>query len=131
MRKILRDTKGAPVSFNEGKTGRLTATFDDYTGTQITLVGMTTLTMTIYDVGDGAGPILKTIQAAIDVKNANGGAVAADGTLTQTISAAQNVLVDSDKINEEHVIRFDWSWSAGTGSAEYSFRVIKTPVLTP
>lgn len=108
----------------EGGSCRLTGTLTDEAGAPVTLAGLQTLKLWLYDADTGTPiSVARTNQ---DIKNANGGTVGAtDGSFSLALGPADNVLMDATKRAEWHVAFVKWTYNggAGVGEKEIAFRV--------
>ena len=111
----------------EKTTALLTQTLTDETGAVI-LTGLTGLTLTLYEK---RSRVVLNSRTASNILNANGGVLAA-GVLTLTLSAADNVLVSQDSVQEDHVALLEYSWAAGAkfGKKEVTFIVANQAKVT-
>ena len=120
-----------PESFDvKEKTGaQYTTTMKDADGTAIPLANISTITLTLYNRGDGSIINSRGTPAAQDVKNANNVTIhATSGLLTWAIQADDNPIVSSAvPVNdrETHIALFEIAYTgAGTpGKREVYLRV--------
>lgn len=107
-----------------------TATLKDENGTVVPLSELLTLTLTLYDADQGE-PTLATANIinsrnVQNVKNTNNVTFhATSGLLTWSIQTADVPIIDSDKLTELHVARFDFTYGTPTktGRHEVGLRV--------
>jgi len=107
-------------------TAKYTANLVDSDGAAIALADITTLTLTLYDVGTveetGAGII--NSRDSQDVLNKEGVTVSAAGALTWIMSPADNPIVTDTNRGEKHIALFTWTYSSGrTGRHEVAIIV--------
>ena len=131
MKTLLDDNEKLGI-VQEGESANVVATFRFGT-TAIVKASILTMELTLYDLASGAVIAGRDSQ---NVKDANDGAMASDGTLTLRLGPTDNVIVGTDLDEgdyEIHVARLTWTWSDGvktrTGVDELSFRVLK--IATP
>lgn len=103
----------------------ITGTFQDEYGEAVPLASLATVTVTLYDA---ATRTIINNRNAQDVKNTNGGTVAADGSFELTLSADDNAIFNGrlEAGVELRVVQIVWTWTpAGggtrTGRAEYTY----------
>lgn len=120
----LVDSSGSVIRVREGTSHNITATFKDMDGVAINKTSLSTLTLTLFE--RHTSTIINS-RNATSVKDANGGTVDSDGTLTMRLEPADNAIV-GEATEEEHIARFVWTWSDGvagrTGSKDVAFRVV-------
>ena len=124
----LLDQDGDLAVVQEGESCKLTGgTLKDGDDAIVKAV-VGTLTLTLYD--ERTGTIINS-RSAQDIKDTNGGALAADGGVTLRLHADDNALVgDPGPLRvETHIARIGWTWTADgatqTGYQEYRYRVQK------
>jgi hypothetical protein len=112
MRKHLLDASGKATPVQAGESSDVVVTFVGLNSVQIAKATIATLTATLFDATTGSIINSRNAQSVLD---ANGGAVASDGTLTLRLQPADAVIVgDADEgETEEHVLRLTWTWSDG------------------
>lgn len=126
MSTQLRDASGKAVRVQQGESCDVVVTFKDMSGTSIAKASLLSLAATLYDQTTNA---IINSRNAVSVLDANGGAVASDGTLTLRLQPADATIVGSIDAGdtETHVLRIDWTWSDGvltrTGREEWSILV--------
>lgn len=112
-RKTLLDKiTGLPAVAQQGESFDIVATFKDVAPTPATLTeaNISTVTLTLFD--DLTEKFINSRNAQ-SVKDANGGILATDGTLTIQLQPADNAIVDGTiavKSTEKHVARITWQW---------------------
>lgn len=129
----LLDDNRRQVRTLEGGAVRVVAIPKDFSGTAITEANLVTLTATLYDQRTG-----RTInsRSAQSVKDANGGTVAVNGTLTLILLAADNPIVGDTVPGgvERHILRLAWTYSDGSntipGVGEWLIEVERKAVVT-
>lgn len=127
--ETLLDDAGHAAIFEEGASADIVATFKNMAGTQLTEANIVTLTLTLYDRATKA---VINSRNAQDVKDANGGVLASDGTLTMKLGPLDNIIT-GHLDQEDHIARFTWTWSDGitrTGVKELLFRVANLPSVS-
>lgn len=109
-------------TWSEGATLWLTGTINGPTGPLPNAdVVLTAMTLTLYELTTGA---IINGRDATNIKNANGGTVAPDGSWALTLSGADMacVLVTT---SEKHIALIEWTDDAGNdGNAEIEFEVM-------
>jgi hypothetical protein len=129
----LLDDNRRQVRTLEGGAVRVVAVPKDFAGTAITEANLVTLTATLYD--QRTGRVINS-RSAQSVKNANGGTVVTNGTLTLTLLAADNPIVGDTLPGavERHILRLAWTYSDGSntipGVAEWLIEVERKAVVT-
>lgn len=91
----------------EDSTYQVTGTFKDEAGVAIDVADLTTVEMWITD---HLGAVINT-RTAVDIKNANGGTIDANGLLTLILLPADNPIVGSES-SERHLLIIEWTWAA-------------------
>ena len=127
MKDIL-DENGDLAVLDEGESGNIVSTFE-FNGVDFDKSGLLTVALTLYDLATGT---VLNDRLSQNVKDANGGAITDEGELTLELDADDNIVLDTNAYGqwvEEHVARFDWTWSDGdslrTGREEFRFGVRK------
>jgi hypothetical protein len=130
----LLDDNRRQVRTLEGGAVRVVAVPKDFTGTAITEANLVTLTVTLYD--QRTGRVINS-RSAQSVKDANGGTVVTNGTLTLILLAADNPIVSDTTPPggvERHVLRLAWTYSDGSntipGVGEWLIEVERKAVVT-
>lgn len=129
----LLDDNRRQVRTLEGGAVRVVAIPKDFAGTAITEANLATLTATLYD--QRTGRVINS-RSSQSVKDANGGTVAVNGTLTLLLLAADNPIVGDTLPGgvERHVLRLAWTYSDGTntipGVGEWLIEVERKAVVT-
>ena len=111
--KALWNSTGKVEPVQSGESSNVVVTFHDIAGDAIVKASLATLTVTLYDRTTLA---VINSRSAQNVKDANNGTVANDGTLTLRLGASDNVIVGTSVAVgalEEHVVRLQWTWSDG------------------
>lgn len=85
----------------------------DEAGAPITLTQLTTLTLTIYDLGVTPPEVIPGSWPR-DIKNANGGTVSASGLLVLTVPRADNAILISSHAHESRRWVIEWTYQTGT-----------------
>lgn len=126
MAKNLLDASGKATPVQAGESCDVVVTFKGMNGVAIAKASLATLTATLFDTTTKAVINSRNAQNVLD---ANGGAVASDGTLTLRLQAADAVIVGTVEVGdtEEHTLRLTWTWSDGvltrTGMQEWAILV--------
>lgn len=126
--QILKDSAGNNLVVKAVTSEKITATMHDYAGVAIVKASLLTLTMTLKD---GSGNVVNS-RSAVNIKDANGGYVATDGTLSLYLSAADNTPLESSKDTEKRILLLTFTWNDGvdsnnqTGAGEYTYTVDST-----
>jgi hypothetical protein len=129
----LLDDNRRQVRTLEGGAVRVVAVPKDFSGTAITEANLVTLTATLYD--QRTGRVINS-RSAQSVKDANGGTVAVNGTLTLILLAADNPIIGDTVPGgvERHVLRLAWTYSDGSntipGVGEWLIEVERKAVVT-
>ena len=115
MSDVLLDVNGDSVTIQQGESCNVVVTFQDHAGATIVKANLITLTATLYD--QDAATIINS-RNAVNVKDANDGVVATDGTLTWRLGPLDNVIVGTVAVGkiQDHVVRFTWEWSDGVAT---------------
>lgn len=111
--KALWTSDGKVEPVQAGESSDVVVTFHGLDGVAIVKASLATLTVTLYDRATLA---VINSRSAQNVKDANNGTVATDGTLTLRLGASDNVIVGASVsvgALEEHVVRLQWTWSDG------------------
>lgn len=108
----LKDSDGAAVTVQEGESCNVVVTFQDLAGATIVKANLITLTATLFDLRSSAAINSRSVQSVLD---ANGGAVATDGTLTLRLQPADNAIIGNVAAGDVqvHILEFVWTWSDG------------------
>lgn len=96
-----------PEVADEGEASLLTALFYDLSGEQLDAQALISLTLTLQNEADASIINDRDDQTIL---NENGGSVAADGTLTLTLSELDNVIVGNTRAKERHIATLKWSY---------------------
>ena len=129
MRATLTNLAGAELVVNRGSSAVLVGTFTDLDSVTLDKGAIQSLVVSVYDPNAGRYLSGRKDQTILD---ANGGAVAADGTLTLRLSP-DDLDVCALSINEESFLflTFKWQWTddAGqqTGVAQFELHIIGSP----
>ena len=116
----------AQRTVKENSTFQYTATLKDETGTVIPLSGVTTFTLTLYDLA--LGSIINT-KDGTDILNANNGTIhATSGLFTWVAKPADNIIVGAGTDilvgkTEEHVALFEWTYNSGLDSGRQELHI--------
>lgn len=117
---------GVLAVVDEGESMNLVVNFH-FDGQDFSQAAILSLELTLYD--------LNTLQVINDrqdqdIKDANGGSLDADGTLTLELDGDDNPVLAEEPLPgwvEEHVARIKWTWNDGdgirTGIEEFKFGV--------
>ena len=117
----------------EQTTRRYTATIKDELGNALAGTSLTTMTLTLYHLKDGA---IINSRNAQDILGAGSGAndvtIDANGLLTWTLRPADNPIADALLDFEDHVALIIFTWSAGAkkGTHEFMIRVQNATKVT-
>ena len=129
---LLKDQNDDHLVIQAGESMNMIASFSDVSATPATLTStdISTITLSLF-----SGTTIINSRSAQDVKNANGGTLTTDGTLTIKLDPLDAIIVGSLTAGqtEVHVARLTWTWNDGTartGLAEYSFNVEKLAAPT-
>ena len=121
----LKDENNDDLVIQAGESMNIIASFSDVSDTPTTLTSddILTVTLTLF-----AGTTAINSRLAQSVKDANGGTLAADGTLAIKLGPLDSIIVGSlaAGATEVHIARLTWTWNDGTartGIAEYTFEV--------
>ena len=126
--KELQTSGGQLLSVKDGSSSKVTATMHDYDGTAIVKAALLTLTMTLKD---GSGNVVN-LRDEVDIKDANGGFVATNGTLTLYLDEDDNTRVDDTKAAERRILLLRYTWNDGVadddqvGIDEYHYVIDST-----
>lgn len=114
-------TRIGPV-LAEGVSPRLTATITDETGAPVPAANLSTLKLTLYDLISDA---IVNGRDKVNVLNANGGTVDAQGLFTWQGSPADTAMGTPEGDNTIRVALLEWSWAGGSrvGRHEVMFEV--------
>jgi hypothetical protein len=112
----------------QGTTARYSLQLTDEAGAALTLTQVTTVTLTIFDLGVKP-PVVIAGTWPRDVKNvAPGGVVSSSGLLTLTLSPTDNALIDETHAYE--LRRWRVHWTHATGAKAQTFEVDRVLVNT-
>jgi len=120
----LKDQNNDDLIIQQGESMDIVATFADVSSTPATLTKdqVVSLTVTLY-----TGTTILNSRDGQDVKDANNGTMATDGTLTLALGPSDAAIVSAAAgATETHIARFTWTWNDGavrTGICEYTFEV--------
>jgi hypothetical protein len=112
MTEKLLTTTGEVVIVDEGESCNVTAIPEDMAGNAIAKASLLTLAATLYDEATEAIINSRSAQSVLD---ANGGAVASNGTLTLRLQVEDSPIsgtVSTGAI-EWHVLMLTWTWNDG------------------
>lgn len=111
-----------PDLIPEKSTWRYTGVLKDEKAVAIPAASLTTLTLTLYNLETLA--IINSLDG-INILNTNRGTVDANGNLAITLHPADNLIVDTTKIEETHMMLLQWTYAAGVeaGRHEVEFKV--------
>lgn len=96
----------------ERSTAAYRAKLTDEAGTALTAAALTTLTLTLYDLQGGLNTIVNSVDG-VDIKNTGRGSIAADGTLTVTLTPADTAVLDDAHHLERRRMLLEWTWDNG------------------
>jgi len=100
------------------------ATLVDEDGNAVALSALTTLTATLYSLDDPAKAVIN-LRNAQDIKNANNGTFhATSGLLTFELQPNDNVIVDTSRPRERHLLQFDFTYNAGAKTGRYAAVIV-------
>ena len=99
------------AGLKQGASTRYQVQFVDEDGTAISEGAILTIVMTLYNEADGA---IINSRNAIDVKDANIGTLAPDGTLTLDFTPDDMPIIDTDCEVEYHIVLLKFTYSDGT-----------------
>lgn len=109
----------------EGVSAILTTTIQDLDGEPLGSADLDTLTLSLYD--EPTRTIINE-RDDVDVLNANGGTLDADGNFELSLSADDTAVVDDAALLEWHIALLTWTWTEGadtfTGKAAIIHRVV-------
>lgn len=132
MSTVLLDSDGHTLTVQQGESCNVIVVFHDNAGAAILKANLASLTATLFDQASAA---VINSRSAQNVLDANGGAVATDGTLTLRLGPLDNVIVGTVAVGaiQKHVLRVTWTWSDGvatrTGIEERIIRVEKIAAI--
>jgi hypothetical protein len=115
------DLTDTPIA--EQTRAALTFTVQDEDGTALADTDLDTLTVTLYNVTDGA---VINSRTATSILNANGGTVSGAGAGRWEMDPADTAIIGTGALVEDHVALFAWSWGGdadNVGRAEVVHRV--------
>lgn len=106
----------------ERMTSFITGTLSDPAGVSLPASQLTTLTLTLYNLADGA---IINSRNGENVLNANGGTVDAEGNLLMELTPNDTVILTAGNRYETHIALFLFTWAAGarTGGHEFEHTV--------
>lgn len=112
----LLDSDGDPFVVQEGESHNITGQLSDADDTDITLAGLTTLTVTLYNENGNA---IINSRDGENAKNLNNHTIASGGSFVIRFDPADSVIVVEDPVIGEtnqqfHVARLTWTWNDGT-----------------
>lgn len=112
----LLDSDGVEFVIQEGESHNITGQLSDADGVDITLAGLSTFTVTLYNEDGNA---IINSRDGQDAKNANSHTVASGGSFVIRLDPADAVIVVEDPVIGEtnqqfHVARLTWTWNDGT-----------------
>lgn len=105
----------------EKTTPKLTAVLEDENGVVISSASLDTLTLTLYKKYDVTTIINSRNNQ--NVLNTNNITVDTSGNLTWLMQIEDNIISDSGESSEEHVARFDWTYSSGTKAGRHEILI--------
>ncbi len=111
------------LSFNvkENSTAKYTATIKDELNAVVPAASLTTMTLTLYNIADGA---IINSRDAQDVLNANNVVITAGGVLTWTLQQGDNEIIDTTLEYEAHMALFEYTWAAGAKGSVHEVNLI-------
>lgn len=113
-RTILKDAAGARLIVAEKTTLRLTATLVDEAGVAIPSIGLSSLTLTLYNRDSVLKEIINSVDG-VNILNAGRGTVhATSGLLTIMLEPNDNGVVDAASDLEWHRALIQGTYAAGT-----------------
>lgn len=127
-RVTLVDANGIPIIANANESLPITTVLSDASGDPIAKASILTLTLKLVDA---TGETVLNSRNDQDILDANGGTVAADGTVTLKLAPSDNAFVSTsiDRGDTEvHYALFSWTWTDPdavvlTGKHEIEFQV--------
>lgn len=123
---IIKDTNAKIANYLKGSSAIFTFTFKDFAGAQLDKTALLSIVMDLFD--EDTNTVLDSLED-VSVVDANGGTVAADGTLTLRLpETAQDFKGTEGAGNTEvHILRLLWTWNDGvaalTGQHQFKFQV--------
>ena len=122
------------TNVDEGESCDLTIVLYDATAVALVKASIITLTVTLLDQLTGA---VINSRNAQDILDANGGALATDGTLVLRLQPLDNTNVNATPVGEieKHEVTIKWTWNDGvlvadrTGKHTFILRI--APLTTP
>lgn len=131
--EAMKNTANLTVTVDEGESCDVDYTFKDMAGNAIVKSSLITLTATLFD--EKTETIINSRDAQ-DVKDANGGTVATDGTLTLRLQPLDAAIVSTTltaEKTERHILRLEWTWNDGmlTRTGRASRAIIVQNVASP
>lgn len=107
MAATIKTTSGSFKRIDEGESAIITASFYDADNVQIPKSAFTSLEVTLYNKSDGA--VINTRENQ-DIIDANGGYLTDVGVLTLKLGPLDNIIIDADCQEEDHIVRLKWTW---------------------
>lgn len=99
-------------SVREKTTVKYTATIKDENGTAIPAASLSSLTLTLYNMGSTARDIINSRDAQ-NVLNVNNVTIDSNGIITWSMQPNDNAIIDANKKTERHRALFVFTWDAG------------------
>jgi hypothetical protein len=114
----------------EKTTRRWTGIIKDDTGAAVPATSIFTLTLTLYPKATPAARINNRDQQ--DVLNANNGTVDSNGNWVFGLTIADNIIVDSNLTEEQHMALFEYAWAGGVKAGKHliEFTVTNLPTVS-
>lgn len=128
----LRTVFKTPVA--EATTAQYKGQLVDETGANIAKASLVALTLSIINIADDS---IINQMSQVDILDKSRGAVSATGMVTITLEVADNVVVDSSKQLEAHLLFIEWTYGnngSKAGNHEVEFQVYNRgllPIPTP
>lgn len=112
-RVILKDASGAVLIVAEKTTLRMTALLVDEAGVAIPSIGLSTLTLTLYNRDSATKEIINSVDAVNILNTGRGNVHASSGLLTITLEPNDNAIVDTATDLEWHRALIQGTYGAG------------------